>query len=1108
MEFFSPPSIRVKPSDDGVFVLQHNRVPPWHPQHPVHRDEEFKLRKGCTWQHTVFGGVFALERMRDAVVDVFGDDPRYRDERLSGRTALFALTVTATGRVVKDSAVLSTCAWAVGRTLKLGPQDPKWLDDTDWRLAQAEFGEAVRSLAGPTVPTIGQAGAKKLISPDEETTPEPGATDGTSGEAGDHDSDSPVPGDRGRPLTAADLLTLRTTLARQLGVEQALDPASVWVVSRQVPTKAAEGSGNDFLNSFILNDLARAAEALDAGSASAPLTAYLCPGDAIDTVSRIDVRERPDAVLAATEPTRTPAGRWVSKTAHPLVLSQQFAVNRILGPETADSQVPVFAVNGPPGTGKTTMLRDVIAGLVVHRAERLAELSRPEAGFVGGLSWSTENWRKTVRPLKPELTGFEMVVACANNGAAKNITHEFPGPTGIDDSWWDAARDVDFFADAASIALGLEQSKPDGRAWAALAGALGAMKYRKAFVQRIWWGVTAEEERSAAREERDPERSGAGLADILTAHNRGGEPVDWPAAVARFRAAKAAVDALATLRQAAADAGREMADLALTIKALTESANDLRRRTHRADTEREEAESALSDATSAGETARQARAEHATWQPKFWVVLSTWGRAGREWSERDRTLAAAVDTADAACAVVRHAVDDAVGRSNRLHRQLTETTDQLTAATRQLDRVQDKQKQALSAWPGYVPTSEVLADDAQREMLAPWSDQQITEARTRLFLEALRLHKAFILANGRVMRQNLYAAFDVINGTVPENVDHEAAKAAWQSLFLAVPVVSTTFASAGRLFSHLGPEDLGWVFIDEAGQAAPQNACGALLRARRAVIVGDPLQLEPVVTLPHTVQQALREHFAVDEQWLPGWTSVQAVADRLAPHGTWLDVPGPDGTTDRTWVGAPLRVHRRCDDPMFTISNTIAYGGTLMVNGKPPVQPAHDPYTALPSSRWEHVEAPDATGTWIPAEGEHARRIVDRLLAQGVDPAQIKVISPFRDVVDGLKGLKLNLPGGEAVGTIHTMQGKEADIVLLVLGSDPRKPGQRGWAAAKPNLLNVAASRAKRRLYVIGNRDLWKNERYFAELARRLETRLRTEAAEARVPRREQPTGE
>ncbi len=99
-----------------------------------------------------------------------------------------------------------------------------------------------------------------------------------------------------------------------------------------------------------------------------------------------------------------------------------------------------------------------------------------------------------------------------------------------------------------------------------------------------------------------------------------------------------------------------------------------------------------------------------------------------------------------------------------------------------------------------------------------------------------------------------------------------------------------------------------------------------------------------------------------------------------------------------------------------------------------------------------------------------------------VDPKNIFMISPFRQVVMQLKavGRRYQLDVQNHVGTIHTTQGKESDVVFLVLGGNPINPGAKDWAAEKPNLLNVAASRAKRRLYIIGDKAEWRKRPYFS----------------------------
>jgi hypothetical protein len=368
-------------------------------------------------------------------------------------------------------------------------------------------------------------------------------------------------------------------------------------------------------------------------------------------------------------------------------------------------------------------------------------------------------------------------------------------------------------------------------------------------------------------------------------------------------------------------------------------------------------------------------------------------------------------------------------------------------------------------FPGSVFPDERWAQDSERsrrELRAPWLDEVWDTARTEVFLVALRLHQAFVLATASKIRHSLRVAIDVTRDGSLSDIPADAALAAWQCLFMVVPVISTTFASLARLFRHLDQEALGYLLIDEAGQSTPQNAAGAIWRSRYTVVVGDPLQLEPVVTLPLSAQRDLQTAHGVPASLLPDHCSVQSLADAVTPVGTYR----ADG---ELWVGSPLNVHRRCGEPMFAIVNQIAYDGQ-MINHTPPREAV-----ALPPSAWLHVAGERSEGHWIPEEGQRLERLLADLASCRADFAEVFMIAPFRDVATRL---------GRYRRTIHTTQGKEADVVILVLGGDPLRTGDKAWAARRPNLLNVAVSRARRRLYVIGDREVWGGLAYFGTLVR------------------------
>ncbi|WP_235507246.1 DEAD/DEAH box helicase [Acidovorax sp. Leaf78] len=939
------------------------------------------------------------------------------------------------------------------------------------------------------------------------------------------------------------------------------------------------------MNSMVAVDVERVRRLLVDG---APLGAALRSYLKLDTApQRLDLRDGdPDGGMGvfvdALRPTRLPAGAWPD---FPLVTAQQFAVN---ASRVVLEDGGLYGVNGPPGTGKSTLLRDVVADTIVTKAELLAGYDDPLSAF--SASREIDGHKYPYWTLDAALHGHGVVVTSSNNGAVENVINDLPKRS----KPMDAAGLSYFSAVSDSIAAPPKaEQRADGSSWGLVAALLGSGEKKRAFLSRFWF-------EAAPKDPANPDplrlRSLRGLIGqgdhgasawaparkafrqaLQRCRERAQDVEDYAALLHRCQALRAQVEAAAVQLGALQHAREAGADEERCLRGATERAAQ-RLAARRAFTIVRETQGAASQALleaqatlapGAADAARQAQLEvdmavrqtelTLATKPGFWDNLFHRG-ASRAWATRmqatgDHEMAARRRLADASSALaaaqsameqyraaeqqretsaaaLARAVqalqaaglgeDDDAAALLHDHSSLTQrlataqaqvrqaeadvgaaaqararSQTDLTAAEHRLASMESRFADLPDTFPATTQLAKLSDEDLQR--CVAFNDPLLQALRVEVFRAAMALTESFVVAAWKRLGPTLSAFVDLQSGKLSVVQAAAAAPHLWNAFFLVVPVVSSTFASFDKLFASLGQEALGLLLIDEAGQSTPQNAVGAIWRSRRVIAVGDPLQLEPVVPQPVDALAAWRQWLGAELAWAPPRCSVQTLADGCTPYGTYLG--SSDIAEDSLWVGSPLRVHRRCLNPMFRAANEIVYAH-LMVHGVVDDTASED---WVGPSRWFDI-CGASVGHWVPDQGDFAHDLILRLL----DTAQLRgelrnrngafhinVITPYRDVAVGFKSLlhESHLAREEKIhemaGTVHTFQGKEADVVILLLGGNTDSPQAIASFAGdeqSPNLLNVALTRAKKRLYVVGDKALWvHNSATFRRLAQILD---------------------
>ncbi len=997
-------------------------------------------------------GAVALDKATDELVKVFGaDEERSRPD--GKKAAIGSILIDKEGYVLEDNGVaVSSFAWALKPVLDLN---------------------------------LGSLGAWPKV--------EPRILERLDRMVRRHNEDGePI------PIDLDIIVNAHRWLVSQFDVPEHLVEAPTFALKVFHHFKAKTPPEPSLLNSFYLEDLGEAAELIDAGKAGIGLRRYMGIGK---PDQKIDVLSPVSAVEPFVAPSLMPQARWPSQGGHPLVLLQQAAVNAARA-ELGDTP-GIIGVNGPPGTGKTTLLRDIVVGCVLDRATAMAGFDRPQDAFSTTgekLAFGSNAFLHFYR-LDASLKGHEIVVASSNNKAVENVSKELPLKEAngrheqiayfrsISDLIANPKRAGYFEADDDTASDPIET-------WGLISAALGKGSNRSAFQQGFWWNedggfltyLKAARGMNVMREIKD-ERTGAIIDRVMPSVVVNERPsVNEADAAAAWRKARTTfLNLKKTVDTEVASIERMRGDIRALKGTITElqKLEQLRPSLDEAvEHTRQIAESRLREQEkekSQVERDKTLLDSHLAGRPGFLSRLFRTA-AWKSWRSTQQTLSATLQQSVQRAQAADDVLELARTEWNKAQSQLQQLGREISSRRQAVSKLEATATQARSRLGNRV--IDELFFEREHEAIhltAPWLPDDVHRMREDLFAAALAVHKAFIDASASRLQHNLGLLMSgMVAGAFQSTAHRELLPDLWSSLFMVVPTVSTTFASVQTMFGDLPPESIGWLLVDEAGQAVPQAAVGAIMRAKRSIVVGDPLQIPPVVSLPEKLNAEICKFFNIDLiEWSAPAASTQTLADQASRfNSTFITDIG-----DRE-VGLPLLVHRRCQNPMFDVSNSIAYAGQ-MVHAVGPKRPGPIG-SALGPSRWIDVNG-DAETKWCPDEGDAVVRMLMELAASDVTNPDVFIITPFKIVEQEMRrrldretdmmrafGVKLDEWSRDRVGTIHTFQGREADTVILLLGAPKTSQHRaRQWAASPPNIINVAVSRAKQNLYVVGSAVAW-----------------------------------
>jgi very-short-patch-repair endonuclease len=277
------------------------------------------------------------------------------------------------------------------------------------------------------------------------------------------------------------------------------------------------------------------------------------------------------------------------------------------------------------------------------------------------------------------------------------------------------------------------------------------------------------------------------------------------------------------------------------------------------------------------------------------------------------------------------------------------------------------------------------------------------------------------------------------------------------------------------------------IVMDEASQIRPEDALGAIARARQVIVVGDPMQLGPTSFFARHVdadQDDDEDAEEAPEAKPPETTPVSR------PRGVTV-MEQSESILDAAAARFPMRVlkwHYRSRHPkLIAFSNKEFYGNDLIVFPTPEFAGSADGvyFRAVAGAVYDsHVNMKEAEAVVEAVRKHAAERPDDSLLIATLNLHQADLIERLLDraeltdqVLADYRARHLDGPEPLDVKNLENVQGDERDVIFVSVTFGPKPDGSFSQAFGPINQvggerrLNVLFTRAKHRLEVFCSFD-------------------------------------